>query len=199
MSSLTIYFIRHGETAWNASGRFQGTKDIPLNELGRKQARHAGDVLGDLVTRNGHVLDALAFVASPLIRARTTMELVRQQLALPPDDFALDDRLREIAYGEWEGSTLQQMRVSHPDLFAERERDKWHVSPPGGESYVSVTQRMREWYASLTTDTVAVSHGGTARALMVATGVVSTRTAADLFIEQGAVYVFSGGQLAKYS
>jgi probable phosphoglycerate mutase len=199
MSPPTIYFIRHGETAWNAAGRFQGSKDIPLNDLGRTQAAHAGDILRDLVARNGQKLDALAFVASPLVRARVTMELVRSELALPPDGFAIDDRLREIAYGEWEGSTLPEMRASHPDLFAERERDKWHVSPPGGESYVSVTQRMREWYGSLLGDTVAVSHGGTARALMVAAGVASPEKAADLFIEQGAVYVFSAGSLAKYS
>jgi probable phosphoglycerate mutase len=199
MSPPTIYFIRHGETAWNAAGRFQGSKDIPLNDLGRTQAAHAGDVLGDLAARDGQALDALAFVASPLVRARVTMELVRTELALPPDGFTLDDRLREIAYGEWEGSTLPEMRASHPDLFAEREGDKWYVSPPGGESYVSVTQRMREWYGSLVGDTVAVSHGGTARALMVAVGVATPEKAADLFIEQGAVYVFSGGALAKYS
>jgi len=199
MSLPTIYFIRHGETAWNAAGRFQGSKDIPLNDLGRVQATHAGDVLGDLVARNGQALDDLAFVASPLMRARVTMELVRTELGLPPEGFALDDRLREIAYGEWEGSTLPEMRASHPDLFAERERDKWHVSPPGGESYVSVTQRMREWYDSLPGNTVAVSHGGTARALMVAIGVALPEKAADLFIEQGAVYVFRNGTLAKYS
>ncbi len=199
MSLPTIYFIRHGETAWNAAGRFQGSKDIPLNDLGRVQATHAGDVLGDLVARNGQALDDLAFVASPLMRARVTMELVRTELGLPPEGFALDDRLREIAYGEWEGSTLPEMRASHPDLFAERERDKWHVSPPGGESYVSVTQRMREWYDSLPGNTVAVSHGGTTRALMVAIGVALPEKAADLFIEQGAVYVFRDGTLAKYS
>jgi probable phosphoglycerate mutase len=199
MPPPTIYFIRHGETAWNAAGRFQGSRDIPLNDLGRVQAAHAGDILGDLIARNGHPSDTLTFVASPLARARVTMELVRTELKLPPDGFVFDDRLREIAYGEWEGSTLQEMRASHPELFAERERDKWHVSPPGGESYVSVTQRMREWRESLTTDTVAVSHGGTARALMVAVGVASPASAADLTIEQGAVYVFSDGQLAKYS
>ena len=199
MSLPTIYFIRHGETAWNAAGRFQGSKDIPLNDLGRVQATHAGDVLGDLVARNGQALDDLAFVASPLMRARVTMELVRTELGLPPEGFALDDRLREIAYGEWEGSTLPEMRASHPDLFAERERDKWHLSPPGGESYVSVTQRMREWYDSLPGNTVAVSHGGTTRALMVAIGVALPEKAADLFIEQGAVYVFRDGTLAKYS
>ncbi|MGB3865256.1 MAG: histidine phosphatase family protein [Xanthobacteraceae bacterium] len=198
MPTPTIYFIRHGETAWNAAGRFQGTKDIPLNDLGRVQAAQAGGILGDLTARDGRRLDDLMFVASPLIRARCTMELVRQQLALPADGFALDDRLREIAYGVWEGSTLAEMRASHPELFAQRERDKWNVSPPGGESYVTVTRRMRDWYDQLTADTVAVSHGGTARALMVALGVATPESAADLFIEQGAVYVFSDGRLMKY-
>jgi len=195
----TIYYIRHGETAWNAAGRFQGSKDIPLNDLGREQAAHAGSILAELFVRDDHTVSALAFVASPLERARHTMELVRGELQLPPDGFALDDRLREIGYGHWEGSTLSEMRASHPELFAEREQDKWGVPPPGGESYASVTLRMRDWYESLTTDTVAVSHGGTARALMVAVGVATPASAADLTIEQGAVYVFSGGQLTKYS
>ena len=49
----TIYYIRHGETAWNAEGRLQGTQDIPLNDLGRKQAAHAGGILADLFAREG--------------------------------------------------------------------------------------------------------------------------------------------------
>ena len=199
MPSPTIYYIRHGETAWNAAGRFQGSKDIPLNDVGREQAAHAGNILADLFVRDDRTAASLAFVASPLERARHTMELVRGELQLPPDEFALDDRLREIGYGHWEGSTLPQMRASHPELFASRELDKWSVPPPDGESYASVTLRMRDWYESLLGDTVAVSHGGTARALMVAVGVATPASAADLTIEQGAVYVFSGGQLAKYS
>jgi probable phosphoglycerate mutase len=199
MPSPTIYYIRHGETAWNAAGRFQGSKDIPLNDVGREQAAHAGNILADLFVRDDRTAASLAFVASPLERARHTMELVRGELQLPPDEFALDDRLREIGYGHWEGSTLPQMRASHPELFASRELDKWSVPPPDGESYASVTLRMRDWYESLLGDTVAVSHGGTARALMVAVGVATPASAADLTIEQGAVYVFSGDQLAKYS
>lgn len=57
---------------------------------------------------------------------------------------------------------------------------------------------MTDWYRQLTTDTVAVAHGGTARALMVALGIETADSAADLTIEQGAVYVFSDGGLAKY-
>jgi probable phosphoglycerate mutase len=127
------------------------------------------------------------------------MELVRGQLKLPLAGYALDDRLREIGYGQWEGSTLPEMQVADPDLFARRQAEKWTMSPPGGESYVAVQVRMQDWYASLQTDTVAVAHGGTARALMVALGIETPLSAADLTIEQGAVYVFRDGGLEKYS
>jgi probable phosphoglycerate mutase len=199
MPTPTIYYIRHGETAWNAEGRLQGALDVPLNDLGRTQAAHAGNILADLFVRDGRDKSSLAFVASPLGRARSTMELVRGELKLPPRDYALDDRLREIGYGQWEGSTLPQLQAEDPELFARRQAEKWTVAPPGGETYASVQIRMRDWYDALRADTVAVAHGGTARALMVALGFETPMSAADLTIEQGAVYVFSDGGLRKYS
>ena len=195
----TIYYIRHGETQWNAEGRLQGTQDVPLNDLGRKQAAHAGNILADLLVRDGRSTTSLAFVASPLGRAWATMELVRGTLKLPPGDYTIDERLREIGYGEWEGSTLAQAQAADPELFARRQASKWTVAPTGGESYVAVQARVTEWYHQLTGDTVAVAHGGTARALMVALGFETPVSAADLLIEQGAVYVFSDGRLTKYS
>jgi broad specificity phosphatase PhoE len=195
----TIYYIRHGETEWNALGRLQGVRDIPLNELGRKQSVHAGHILADLLKRDGHSASSIPFVASPLGRARQTMELMRGTLQLPLPAYAIDDRLREIGYGEWEGSTLAEMQAKDPALFARRQVDKWSVAPPGGETYVAVQARMADWYRGLAADTVAVAHGGTARALMVALGFETAQSAADLGIEQGAVYVFGGNGLAKYS
>ncbi len=124
---------------------------------------------------------------------------MRGALRLPPTVYAIDDRLREIGYGHWEGSTLSQMQASDPEIFAARERDKWGVPPPGGESYASVTIRMREWYDSLQADTVAVAHGGTARALLVALGVETPEGASELTIEQGVVYVFVDGACSKHT
>ena len=199
MPAPTIYYIRHGETAWNAEGRFQGTQDIPLNDLGRRQAADAGGILTDLFARDGRNQASLTFVASPLSRARSTMELLRGVLKLPTGGYAVDARLREIGYGRWEGATLAQMQASDPELFAARLSDKWTVPPPDGESYASVQARVSDWYNQLTSDTLAVAHGGTARALMVALGVETSDSAADLTIEQGAVYVFGDGGLRKYS
>ena len=193
-----IYYIRHGETAWNAAGRFQGTQDIPLNHLGRSQAVTSGGILADLIARDGHQAAALPFVASPLGRARLTMELVRETLQLPPDDYAVDGRLREIGYGQWEGLTLPEMERHDAVTFASRIADKWGVAAPSGESYASVSLRMREWFDSLQGDTVTVAHGGTMRALMVALGIATPLEASDIPIGQGVVYVFSEGKLTKH-
>ena len=195
----TIYYIRHGETEWNALGRLQGVRDVPLNDLGREQAVRSGAILGELLLRDGHDKSAMPFVASPLGRARSTMELMRAALQLPPDDYAVDDRLREIGYGTWEGSTLAEMQARDPAFFAKRQTEKWTLAPEGGETYEAVQSRMRDWYEELRGDTVAVAHGGTARALMVALGFETPQSAADLPIAQGAVYVFSDGGLNRYS
>jgi broad specificity phosphatase PhoE len=198
MPAPVIYYIRHGETAWNAAGRFQGSQDIPLNELGRSQAVTSGGILAGLIARDGHPAAALPFVASPLGRARLTMELVRETLQLPPDDYAIDSRLREIGYGQWEGLTLPEMERHDAVTFASRVADKWGVAAPSGESYASVSLRMREWFDSLQGDTVTVAHGGTMRALMVALGIATPLEASDIPIGQGVVYVFSEGKLTKH-
>ena len=195
----TIYYIRHGETEWNAAGRFQGSQDIPLNDLGRTQAVKAGGILADLLANDDREPAALPFVASPLGRARSTMELMRGAIDLPPLGYTIDDRLREIGFGHWEGMTLPQMEQANPDAFALRQADKWGAAPPGGESYASVTLRMRDWYDSLLGDTVAVAHGGTARALMVALGFETPDGVSELPIQQGAVYVFNADGMDKFS
>jgi broad specificity phosphatase PhoE len=199
MSAPTIYFLRHGETEWNALGRLQGIKDVPLNARGRGQAVQAARILADLFARDGKDRTALPYVSSPLGRARQTMELVRGTLELPVADYGLDDRLREIGYGVWEGLTLAESEACDPDVYARRLADKWTVAPAGGETYVAVQQRMRDWYDEVQVDTVTVAHGGTCRALMVALGHETPASAAEFYIEQGAVYVFRDGRLEKHS
>jgi probable phosphoglycerate mutase len=126
------------------------------------------------------------------------MELVIDALRMPPGRYAIDDRLREIGYGHWEGATLVEAEISHPELYVQRQAEKWTVPPPGGESYVEVQARVTDWYRELTSDTVAVAHGGTGRALMVALGIEPPKIAAELVLEQGAVYVFGDRGMKKY-
>src|ERR1700753_1612400 len=193
MPAPVIYYIRHGETGWNSEGRFQGNKDIPLNDLGREQAVTSEKILVRVRAQNRRDVSAMPFVSSPLGRARMTMELARGALNLPAADYSIDNRLREIGYGNWEGLTLPKMQLNDAATFASRSVNKWSVAAPGGESYESVTARMRDWFNSVITDTVTVAHGGTMRALMVALGIASEAEAAETMILQGVVYVFREG------
>lgn len=193
-----IYYIRHGETSWNAEGRFQGSRDIPLNSRGRGQAAAAGEILRDLISRDAREPRHFGYVSSPLGRARTTMDLLRGALGLPADGYRLEHRLREIGWGDWEGMTVPEMQAHDPATFAARRKDRWNVTAPNGETYAEVAVRLRAWLAELTSDTVAVAHGGTMRALMVATGVATTLEAVEAQVEQGVVYVFADGRMSKY-
>lgn len=198
-SRPTIFYIRHGETDWNVIGRLQGRRDVPLNARGRIQAMHCGDILHDLFEREGRNASEIDFVSSPLGRARTTMELVRAPLGLAADGYRVDPRLAEIAFGDWEGFTIAQLHTRDPQRIAAREHDKWHFVPPGGESYKTVSARMREWYESIKRDTVAVAHGGTARGLIACLGIAKPAAAPLIDIAQGVVYVFEGERLTRYA
>lgn len=194
-----VYYIRHGETDWNVAGRLQGRRDIELNARGRAQAHHCGEVLRELFARDKRNPAMLDYVSSPLKRASETMRLVRVGLGLPADGYRSDERLAEIAFGAWEGFTIAQLHERDPARIAQREHDKWHFLPPGGESYQMVAARMRAWYASLAKDTVVTAHGGTARGLIADLGIAKPAAAPLLDIEQGMVYVFEGEALTRYS
>ena len=141
------------------------------------------------------ILPASIIVSSPLGRACETMELARAALGLGAQDYRREPRLSEIAFGDWEGFTIAQLHERDPTRIAQREHDKWHFVPPGGESYEMVSARMREWYESLSRDTVAIAHGGTARGLIAHLGIAKPAAAPLLDIEQGMVYVFEGENL----
>jgi probable phosphoglycerate mutase len=195
----TVYYIRHGETDWNVAGRLQGRRDVPLNARGRAQATHCGDVLRDLLACGNRDPEAVDYVSSPLKRACETMELLRAALGLAGEGYRRDERLAEIAFGEWEGFTIAQLHTRDPARIAQREHDKWHFVPPGGESYEVVSARMRGWYESLVRDTVVTAHGGTARGLIAVLGIAKPAAAPLLDIEQGMIYMFEGETLTRYS
>jgi broad specificity phosphatase PhoE len=199
MAAPTVYYIRHGETDWNVAGRLQGHRDILLNAKGRAQATHCGEVLRDLLARDGIDPATLDYFSSPLGRATETMELARAGLGLPAQGYALEPQLIEIAFGDWEGSTIALLHQNDPVRISQREHDKWHFLPPDGESYEMCSARMKRWYDSLTGDCVVTAHGGTARGLMACLGIAKPAVAPLIDIIQGEVYVFQGENLARYA
>ncbi len=158
---VTLYVIRHGQTDWNAVGRYQGHADTELNDTGRGQARRNGRKL--LEVRGG--LDDLDFAASPLKRTRQTMEELRAALGLDPAAYAVDERLREIHYGHWEGQLAHELPALDPEGLASRHADPVNWRPRGGETYVELKARTDAWLAEVIRDTVVVTHGGPSRTL----------------------------------
>ena len=159
---LTLYFVRHGETDWNRAQRYQGQRDIPLNGTGRSQAISNGRALARVL---GGKADAIDYVASPLMRARETMELMRRQLGLPAHDYRTDERLREIHYGHWEGELWHELPATDPAGYAAREADRWGWRPTGGESYRDLSERVARWLCEVERDAVVAAHGGVMRVL----------------------------------
>jgi len=198
MPRPVLYYVRHGLTDWNMQGRLQGRHDIPLNPHGRVQAARCGEILRDLLARDGRAAADLGYASSPLMRARVTMDIVRTTLALAPEGYALDQRLAEIAFGTWEGLTYDDVIARDRAVVETREHNKWLFRPPGGETYEEVAQRVGAWYATLDRDTVVTAHGGTARALVAALGVAAPDQAVHQSIDQGVVYVFSEGGVTRY-
>src|SRR4029079_18763748 len=88
-----IYYVRHGLTDWNVQQRLQGRHDVPLNALGCAQAVRCGEILQDLLVRDGHKPEDFDYVSSPLERARKTMDILRTTLGLEPAGYRIDDKL----------------------------------------------------------------------------------------------------------
>ncbi len=198
-SMPVLYYVRHGETEFNVEGRLQGRRDTVLNARGRRQAAECGLLLTELFARDRRQPQQFRYISSPLKRARETMEVLRATLGLQPREYDIDERLVEIAYGEWEGLTLPEIEARKASVLSERERDKWDFAPPGGESYRELADRVGAWYRSLTSDTVVAAHGGGVRALMAILKIVAEEQATHAKIEQGVVYVFADGKMSRFA
>jgi broad specificity phosphatase PhoE len=194
-----LYYIRHGETDWNVVGRLQGQREIPINQNGRAQARQSGEILRDLLTRD--VIDPalLDYVASPLGRTRETMQIVRSVLKLDPTAYRVDARLTEISFGDWEGFTTDELHRRWPVAAQARETDKWNFTPPGAESYATMSLRVHAWYQELARDAVVVAHGGVLRGLLVRLGIATPAEAPYVDVSQGVVFVIQPGSIARYA
>jgi probable phosphoglycerate mutase len=160
LTRVPFWYLRHGETDWNAQGLSQGNVDIPLNATGLEQARSAALSLRDRGIRT--------IVASPLSRARVTAEIVGETLGLP---VIIDPDLREVSWGVHEGNPLS-------DWFPEWVSNGYH--PENGETFGMLRERaVAGMNRALVhpSEVLIVAHGALFRAIKAAMGVeISGRT-----------------------
>src|SRR5215470_3568708 len=127
---LDLYLIRHGQTDFSRENRFCGSIDPPLNEVGLRMAEAFGGAYAD------RRWDAI--YSSPSLRARQTAAALARRVGVDP---ILDDGLREISYGEWEGLRHEDAKAQFPEVYAYWAEDTASRSTPGGETAFQVAAR----------------------------------------------------------
>lgn len=157
--AVRLYLIRHAQTAWNAEQKAHGQEDIPLDERGLEQARLLADSL-----RHATIDRVLS---SDLQRAVQTAEPLAKAFCAP---LVLDPRLRERAFGEWEGDGFEEIHDRLEAITRDEGTPRHAIRPPGGESFVDVWNRMEPIQAELLRegagDTAVVAHGGVLSVLL---------------------------------
>ena len=128
-----LLLTRHGETVWHGENRYVSFTDIELTETGREQAR--------ALVRCAHREQPALIVCSPLVRAIETARPAVEACGL---DLKLDDRLREVDFGEWEGRTLGEIREANASAVDRFEEDPVEHGFPGGEPLPKAAQRALE-------------------------------------------------------
>ncbi len=190
-----IYLARHGQTVFNAEGRFQGCADSPLTALGVAQAGRIGELLAMLVQG----APAVTLWSSPLGRARQTAEIVRERLALTAP-VRFEERLREVSLGCWEGLTDVDIECLHPGLRDGSGYYDWFFLSPDGESAVAVEDRMRSWLLEVESQPgchIAISHGLAGRLLRGVYSGLARGSALELDIPQDAVFRLDKGSCER--
>ncbi len=157
---LRLLLIRHGETDSNASGRFQGQSNAPLNLNGQKQAATLSQAIA------GEAVQAL--YASDLRRARETAQAIATPLGL---SIKHAPELRKLSFGTWEGLTYTDIEQRDPQALVAWQRDPNDVAPPGGETLRQLAARVGDIYGEIVSThmgntVVLVSHGGPLRVLI---------------------------------
>ncbi len=145
-----VYLVRHGEPLF-PGGRSLciGRTDLPLSERGKRQASDLATYFSDKNIKSVY--------HSRLLRSKETAEL----LADNKNPVIQADGLEEIAMGEWEGLTFQEIREKYPEIYEKRGKDIMHITPPGAESFTEVLSRFsRAVKRILNDDIVIVGHAG---------------------------------------
>ena len=187
-----IYLVRHGQTEFNRERRIQGHVDSPLTELGVRQAHAVGRLLRDLIREP----EAWRLVSSPLGRAQATAELI--SAGLGGLTVELDDRLKEMSWGAYDGRLRADLEAQEPDTFG---KTGWAFDAATGETYDEVSERVGAWLASLPPEParriICVTHGISGRVLRGLYANLGRDEAGQQDVPQDAVYLLQHGGVGR--
>ncbi|MGE8034029.1 MULTISPECIES: histidine phosphatase family protein [unclassified Lysinibacillus] len=147
----------------NTQGRYQGELDSPLTEVGVQQVQQNAQILKSLIGNPNE----WKIVSSPLGRAMQSTEIICETIGYDVKNVEKDERLTEVAVGQWAGLTTKEIESSWPNLFQNTDVYNWYFNAPNGEAYDSVVCRLSAWLKGMqhVPNVIAISHGLTGRIL----------------------------------
>jgi 2,3-bisphosphoglycerate-dependent phosphoglycerate mutase len=179
-----LVIVRHGQSAWNLENRFTGETDVPLTELGREEARAAGEKLKTISFTHGFT--------SVLQRAIDTMSLILEEAGQEQLPVTRDHALNERNYGRLQGLNKADVAATYGDEQVAIWRRSYAVRPPGGESLADTAGRVLLYFRSAiepllrdSADILIVAHGNSLRALMMHLENISETAIADVDLPTG--------------
>ncbi|MEX1109076.1 MAG: histidine phosphatase family protein [Dongiaceae bacterium] len=184
-----LYLVRHGETVWNAAGRYQGQKDSPLTVRGREQGASIGRILANVASALEKPLRAYI---SPLGRARETAAIMGQYLAL---DCVDEPRVTEVTIGPWDGMIDYEIESEYPGALGGTDAFNWYFRSPGGERFEDVLKRISDWLSEVQTPAVVISHGLIGRIVRGIYLGMPKREMLELAVPQNGLYVLDAGSV----
>jgi probable phosphoglycerate mutase len=191
-----LYFIRHGQTDWNAETRYQGITDTTLSETGRLQAAENASLLHDMLQRDGVDPDEVNLMTSPLLRAKQTAEIIGQSFS-PPLRASENRAFRELSMGRWEGLTSYEVKERHYEERKSRKSDRWSFKPLGGESMEERSPTIENALQELPPHTVLVTHCVVLRVIFHLLAGVSQQEATAVETPHVAIWCWKSAKLHR--
>jgi broad specificity phosphatase PhoE len=191
-----IYLARHGQTAFNAEGRYQGAADSPLTTIGLGQAHRVGALLRTLTLECNTVI----LWSSPLGRALQTAAIVHSELQRQTNVVS-DARLREVSFGSWNGLTAIDIEYLYPGACDGCNAFDWYFRSPDGESADEVERRLTSWLGDVASEGkchIVISHALTGRLLRGLYTGMPRSEALMLEVPQSAVFRLNAGRIERF-
>ncbi|WP_166417315.1 histidine phosphatase family protein [Cochlodiniinecator piscidefendens] len=180
-----LFMLRHGQTIWNAEGRFQGQMNSDLTEQGKRDAARQGSLLSPVFKKFPNA----KIVASPLGRVQQTATIALTMHNRTPE---FDKNLMEISAGQWEGVTRRDIEKGWPDLFnASQTTIDLFMAAPGGEGYETLYNRCKAFLSNLDQPSIVFTHGTTMAVLRGIARNLSYEQVTQLDHRQGCIYHIS--------
>lgn len=198
MAKHLLFAMRHGETRWNAEGRFQGRSDRSLTAKGRRQAAENGKRLKAHFERLEVDSSRVAVFASPLKRGRQTIATVAGEMGIAASQVNIDARLAEASFGHWEGMTTLEVKARFPAERRLRKADRWNFDQHGGDSYADLARFMEIFLAGLDPrrPTLMVTHAGNMKVMAAMLAGLPREEAMALAVPHDRVLHWDGTQFA---